>query len=946
MSLAQEVLAASDGERASRLMEGRSLDEIRDAVEELAAEVLRQLRIDAQTAYRIADRTEDVARHSRDRAARARSRWVKGHALAGLLRTGEAIECYRAAAAEYERLARPADVARVAIGQVNALTYEGKYTEALRLGEKARRALLRTGQRPAAARLDMNLGNLHHRLDRPAEAVKCYDRALRIARRLGSPEMISLIRLNRATSLCALGKLREAEEIYADVAAEAERAGERRVRAFVDFNLGSLRFQQGAYDRAYDVLDAARHVFEEQGDDHWRTLTLIDLTELLLEVGSYTRAEAMAEEAQNVTSRLGLRYERGRATMFRAIAALGKGDGEAATAHLREAHALFEEEGNLPARALCDVYLAEIALRAGDAPGAIERLVGAVDRFDAARRRLHEAGARISLATAYLAAGRLVPARRELDRAGRRLARLPSPWLKARRWHVAGRVAEADGQAGTALRHYRRAVRELESIRGRLGVDEFRVSFADHRAEVWADLVELVLQRQGPSAVAEAFALVEQSRSRALVDLLAGRLRPEAVHDPRAVRWLEELDRLRAEMNRLRGFVPGKRDGMRGAVATPRAIRRCEARITETLRRLERQSASLGALTRGETYSLEEAQDQLPADTELVEYFLGARTCWALVVDRHTARAVPLPATAAEISRWMTRFRFQIEKCCHGREYVSAREELLLAGVNSHLSELADAIWKPLGLSRRRVVVVPHAALHSLPFAALPLAPDEYVLDRHVVSVLPSASCRKYNDRVERGDPRELSVLALDVEAADLPEARREVDVVRRRFRRGRTLRGSRATREAFRRAAPEADVIHLATHGLFRPDDSTFSSVLLSDGWMSVHDIYGLRLKARLVCLSACQTGRSWIGGGDEIMGLTRGFLHAGAGTLLVSLWPVEDAATADLMTGFYGALRAGHRLDEALAAAMKTVRERRPHPCYWAPFVLLGDAAGVRRR
>ncbi|MBZ0266766.1 CHAT domain-containing protein, partial [bacterium] len=151
---------------------------------------------------------------------------------------------------------------------------------------------------------------------------------------------------------------------------------------------------------------------------------------------------------------------------------------------------------------------------------------------------------------------------------------------------------------------------------------------------------------------------------------------------------------------------------------------------------------------------------------------------------------------------------------------------------------------------------------------------------------------------------------------------------------------GARATRDAFRREAPDADVIHLATHGLFRPDDSTFSSVLLSDGWMSVHDIYGLRLKASLVCLSACQTGRSWIGAGDEIMGLTRGFLHAGAGALLVSLWSVDDAATADLMVAFYEAARAGVPMDEALTRAMRVVREDRPHPSHWAPFVLLGGS------
>lgn len=942
MTLSEAVLAAPDLESASKLLEERPVAEVREAIEELASHVLRELRVDVQKAYRVADRADAATRGLPDGLARARSRWVKGHALAGLQRTDEAIDCYRTAAAEYEKIGRPADVARVAIGHVNALTYEGRYREALQLGETARRTLLRTGQHPAAARLDMNLGNLYYRLELPTEALKCYDRALRAARRLESPEMVSLIRLNRATSLAAVGRLREAELIYEEVAGEADRNGERGTRAFVDCNLGYLRFQQGDYDQAVGLLDGARTVFEEQGDDHWRTLTLIDLTELLLEVGSYQRAATMAEETQRATSRLGLRFEHGRATLYLAIASMGAGRTTAASTQLEAARSAFREEGNNSSAAICDVYLGEISTRAGDPERGAELLTPAVELFDRERLRVLEVGARVSLAAALVTRGQLAAAREQLTRAGTRLRRVPSPWLRARRSHVAGTLAEAEGNPGMALRHYRRSIRELESIRGRLGVDEFRVSFADQRAEVWGDLVELVLQRGGPDPVAEAFALVEQSRSRALVDLLAGRLQPESVSDPKAAKLLRELDTLRAEMNRLRGFSPGQRDGMRRSIGNPHAVRKCEARISETLARLERRSSSLGALTRGETYSLEQAQQDLEPDTQLVEYFLGSRGCWALVVDRERARAIRLPTTAADISRAMTRFRFQIEKCCHGQEYVESRQDMLLAGVQRHLQELSRTLWAPLSLDHARVIVIPHASLHSLPFAALPTAAGRAVLDDHRVSVLPSASCRRYVAPSSARRGSDLRVLAIDVGLPDLPEARREVDVVRGLFRRGRTLRGPRATRDAFRQAAPAAHVIHLATHGLFRPDDSRFSSVLLADGWMSVHDIYGLRLNAELVCLSACQSGRSWIGAGDEIMGLTRGFLHAGAAALLVSLWPVDDAATADLMVSFYAGIRRGLPLDEALGQAMRAVRETRPHPSYWAPFVLLGGSGG----
>jgi CHAT domain-containing protein len=180
------------------------------------------------------------------------------------------------------------------------------------------------------------------------------------------------------------------------------------------------------------------------------------------------------------------------------------------------------------------------------------------------------------------------------------------------------------------------------------------------------------------------------------------------------------------------------------------------------------------------------------------------------------------------------------------------------------------------------------------------------------------------------------------VEVTDerIPETRREVDEVRRTFRRGTTLRGARATAEGFRQAVQRADVIHIATHGLFRGDDPAFSALRFADGWMSLPEVYGLRLPAKLVCLSACQSGRNWVGEGDELVGLTRGFLHAGAGSLLVSLWPVDDASTADLMIRFYRGLRRGRVVDETLCDAMRELRREHSHPYYWAPFFLVGGA------
>jgi CHAT domain-containing protein len=325
----------------------------------------------------------------------------------------------------------------------------------------------------------------------------------------------------------------------------------------------------------------------------------------------------------------------------------------------------------------------------------------------------------------------------------------------------------------------------------------------------------------------------------------------------------------------------------------------------------------------------------------LVEYWVTEHGTIAFVIDEGQTRVVELEAGRAEVVELMSRLRFQMEKWGYGEDYVRRRDAVFRRTLDRQLERLAERIWSPLGVTAERVVLVPHGPLHSLPFHAL-VGPDGLPLvEHHSFTWLPSASARRYLGgpsprRAVR--PRESRVLAVGVGDASIPQVDEEVRRVRRSFRRGRVLRGANATRERFLREAREADVVHVATHAVFREDDPYFSSLRLADGWMSLYDLYGMRLSGSLVCLSACQSGRSWIGAGDELVGLARGFLHAGARTLVVSLWPVQDDATAQLMEAFYRHLRVGERSEDALRAAMREVRERHPHPYHWAPFVLIG--------
>ena len=145
--------------------------------------------------------------------------------------------------------------------------------------------------------------------------------------------------------------------------------------------------------------------------------------------------------------------------------------------------------------------------------------------------------------------------------------------------------------------------------------------------------------------------------------------------------------------------------------------------------------------------------------------------------------------------------------------------------------------------------------------------------------------------------------------------------------------------------------VIHLAAHGDFRLDNPLFSGLALADSWLTTMDIFNLRLRASLVTLSACQTGRNVLGGGDELLGLMRAFLSGGAASVTLTLWSVEDRSTAQIMETFYRNLIAGKEKGESLRyAQLQFIRGETDlsvaqsafysHPYFWAPFFLVGDA------
>ncbi|HEX6864154.1 MAG TPA: CHAT domain-containing protein, partial [Thermoanaerobaculia bacterium] len=294
-----------------------------------------------------------------------------------------------------------------------------------------------------------------------------------------------------------------------------------------------------------------------------------------------------------------------------------------------------------------------------------------------------------------------------------------------------------------------------------------------------------------------------------------------------------------------------------------------------------------------------------------------------------------------------------------------SRRTLARVQAERALARLSQLLLSPVAgrLTARRLVVVPDGALHLVPFAAL-LAPGagEPLLAAHEVTVLPSASTLALIRRkaaARREPPGVIAVFADPVFRAPapfvrLPFSRQEARDVLALAPPGERLAalGADASREtAGSGALGRFRILHFATHAVLDPDRPERSGIALStidgrgrprDGLLRAHEIYGLHLPADLVVLSACETALGREVRGEGLIGLTQAFFHAGARRVLVSLWPVDDQATAALMHRFYsGLFTDGLSPAAALRQAQDSLRRepRWSSPSYWAGFMLQGE-------
>ncbi len=912
-------------------------------VQELCDEVGRMVRVDLDKALSLATSARTLADRVGDDSGRGYSQRVLANVLH---RKGD----YRGAMVAYEaalnRFARIGDEHQIAITRSSAihnLIYLGRYEQAYDWADKARAVFEAEGDRTFLARLEFNFANILYRQDRWEEALATYQKAYEEFQALDArPQDIAVCLRTMAVCQISLNDFAAAESSY-EKARDVCAAHEMPLLALEnEYNIAYLHFLRGEYTRAIHLYQTARRECERLNDEEHLALCDLDLAEIFLELNLVAEAAELGQSAYEKFDRLGMNYEAAKGLTILAIAVSRQGKEFLALELLARARKIFELEKNQVWPAQIDLYQALVYFGEGRFVEAASFANRALAAFTETTFPTKMALCETLLARIELENYRVSEARERCRRALAILAPLVVPALEHQAYFVLGQVEEASGDPEAALAAYRESHVRLERLRSHLQTEELKITFLEDKLVVYENLVSLLL-RSEPSKgdLMTALSFIEKAKSRSLADLMAFRAHALPAKTGTRSNLVDQIRSLREELNwyyrqiDLRQMSADERTREQ-VEALRRESRQREEHLLRTLRELQATDQEFSSLQDASIVDLDSIRAVIPDNSLVLEYYIARGIVYCYLVGRETLEVVPVTVVsrAQELHRLL---QFQLSKFLLGDDYVSEFKELVEDATRHHLRLLYNELVAPVAnrLDCEHLIIVPHDFLHNVPFQAL-YDGERHLIDRFSVSFAPSASVY-YLCRKKRNVP-DGSAVVMGVDDSRTPLISDEVKTVAEVLRTSKLLVNEEANEENLRRMGESCSILHIATHGVFRRDNPMFSAIQLGTSWLSLFDLYSLKLNADLVVLSGCGTGLNVVVGADEIVGLSRGLLYAGAQAVLVTLWDVNDASTASFMRSFYRLLQGGSSPAEALRSATLEVRESYSHPYHWAPFVLVG--------
>ena len=475
-----------------------------------------------------------------------------------------------------------------------------------------------------------------------------------------------------------------------------------------------------------------------------------------------------------------------------------------------------------------------------------------------------------------------------------------------------------------------KALDQVEKLRAGLKSESSRTGFQSERGvqDVYGDYVK-VLMKLGRSE--EAWVVAERSRARAFIDSM-GNQRLKFAHAD-SEKFLDTDRRIASEIE-----LAERKAAIAGSSNAESNLEIEKLRKSSVLnfQKLKSADPQLAQFARVEAITLEEFSGVLKNDTGVLEYMVTDTQIFIWFIKGRSIKSFTVNHELGKTTKAIEDYRSLLQSFSSMDYQGKILSDLLFAPVANELSGLG------------RLTIIPHGPLHFLSFASLRVN-GKYLLELFPLSYLESATFARYLRPDTKRSNQSIKILAMgnpDRGAElDLPFAEKEATSIKRFFNDAEVYVGKSATEAIYRKFAGNSDVIHIAAHGEFNSNSPSESKLLLANdgvggGDLKLADIFSYPLKARLVALSACETGLGRVSIGDEVIGMNRAFFYAGAESIISSLWRISDVASAVIMKRFYRSLAAGQSKDEALRGAQLFARNYYSHPAYWTAFRLVGDS------
>jgi len=911
-------------------------------IETLRQESYRRERSNPHDALPLARVMADAAVVWSDQAVAAIALIIEANAYRLLANHEAALRRYQRAISLYQSLGMELEATRAGVGQLEPLMYLGRYQQANALAEQTIAQFRRIGDRTALGKTLLNRGNILARLSLFEQALCDYAEAHTLFCDLNEMQFVAMLDVNRANVLEELHDFRQAEHLYQRARTHFAAADMTSAVAQIDHNLACLYFSQGDYQRALATFNRARQKFVAlEGEID---IAYVDLyrSNIYLALNLWREALEMVSHARQTFTDATMHKELALLCINEAAALAHLSDITAAQRALDVAQRIFRTEQNRAGEAITDLYRATLDLSHND-------LNQACVHAEKARTIFAEMGLHSRAAQCEIILGDVALQRKNTGRAAQHftqaLALLADADLPAITYlchYGLGRVHQNLGQVHVALFYYRQAIAAVEQVGGSIGAEDYKIAFRRDKLQIYERLLMLCLDANIPQKEDEVFEVLEKMKSRALLDALAN----ESVAGPEEASGasMDQLRQIKRELNwhydRLYTFEHND-EGF-----TPAQIAQLTAEVSRREKELNHllttwRSPELAALPDNPigVAALAQLQDSLPPNTILLNLYMARDQIVVMGVTVDSSWIQRLPVTRDAVIHTLGQFYFQINKYRYGAAYRQRHAKVLLRSVEDCLQKLYAMLIQPIAakLTADTMLIIPHGALHGIPFHAL-FDGTHYLIEKKMVSYAPSATVL-YQILHQAQPNLSAPPVVMGLSDAGIPHAQDEAAAIAQLFPAADLYVGDRATLSNLTTQTTQPAFLHLATHATFRSDNPLFSAIKLADGWLSVNDIYELKHAAPLVTLSACETGRNQVGIGDELMGLCRGFFRAGSRALVASLWAAEDESTTQLMTHFYQALKADQPVYQALRTAQTTTLSDRRHPYYWAPFMLTGN-------